>query len=251
MKEFIADKLHVKIFDNRRTMGVAAAQDIASAVIGALDGKQEINMIFAAAPSQNEVLDALSTDTTIPWPRINAYHMDEYIGLPPDAPQRFGNFLRNRLFALVPFKTVHYMDPASSPAAAAKRYASLLANAHPDIVVMGIGENGHIAFNDPGVADFNDATLVKEVSLDKACRRQQVHDKCFTRLADVPKKALTLTIPALMSADKIFCVVPGAGKASAIAATIRGPVSVDCPASILRTRENVVLYLDADSASLI
>ena len=209
-------------------------------------------MIFAAAPSQNDVLASLVADKSIEWNRVNAYHMDEYIGLDKDAPQGFGNFLKEHIFGLVPFKNVNYIDiSAVDPEREADRYAMLLAENPTDIVVMGIGENGHIAFNDPPVADFNDKRLVKPVKLDEICRNQQVNDGCFKHIDDVPTHAMTLTVPALMSAPYQFCIVPAPTKAKAVYETLNGNIDEHCPASILRTKENAVLYLDADSAKLL
>ena len=154
------DKLNVKVYQTREEMGRAAAEEAAAAIRAAIAAKGEINMIFAAAPSQNEFLAHLIADKSIDFTKINAFHMDEYIGLPADAPQGFGNFLRERLFDRVPFKTVNTIDStAADPEAECRRYAALL-QAHPcDIVCMGIGENGHIAFNDPHVADFGDKAV--------------------------------------------------------------------------------------------
>ena len=150
------DALEVKIFETRPQMGAAAAADIRDRILSLLTEKETINMIFAAAPSQNEVLQSLAEDPLIPWQRINAYHMDEYIGLPATAPQCFGNFLRQHLFDLVPLRSVNCIDCEASVEEAAAKYTHLLTANPPDIVVMGIGENGHIAFNDPGFADFQD-----------------------------------------------------------------------------------------------
>ena len=184
MKEFNKDLLKVRIFETRKEMGNAAAADIKAQILALLQTKETINMIFAAAPSQNEVLYALASDKEIPWSRVNAFHMDEYIGLPADAPQGFGNFLKEHIFGCAPFKTVNYIDStANDPDAECRRYSELLKQNPTDIVVMGIGENGHIAFNDPPVADFNDKKLVKPVELDEVCRNQQVHDGCFKALA--------------------------------------------------------------------
>ncbi len=252
MKTFVKDKLQVEIFENRTLMGEAAAKDISAKIKELLAEKQEINMIFAAAPSQNDVLKALSEDETIEWNRVNAYHMDEYIGLDKNAPQGFGNFLKVHIFGLVPFKSVNYIDiTATDPEKEAKRYGELLKANPTDIVVMGIGENGHIAFNDPPVADFHDQKLVKPVKLDEICRRQQVHDGCFENINAVPTHAMTLTVPALVAAPYLFCIVPAKTKARAVYETINGKMDEHCPASILRTKENAVLYLDSDSASLL
>ena len=252
MKTFVKDKLQVEIFENRTLMGESAAKDISAKIKELLAEKKEINMVFAAAPSQNDVLKALVDDKTIEWNRINAYHMDEYIGLNKNAPQGFGNFLKSHLFGLVPFKSVNYIDITSTdPEKEAERYGNLLKANPTDIVVMGIGENGHIAFNDPGVADFNDKRAVKPVQLDEICLNQQVNDGCFETIDEVPARAMTLTVPTLVSAPWLFCIVPAATKAKAVYETINGKIDEHCPASILRTRDNAKLYLDDKSSALL
>lgn len=252
MKSYKKDKLLVKIFETRALMGEDAAKDIASKIKELLSHKEEINMIFAAAPSQNDVLLSLANDKSIEWERVNAYHMDEYVGLRADAPQGFGNFLREHIFSLVPFKSVNYIDCSAKDAEAeCERYSKLLNENPTDIVVMGIGENGHIAFNDPGVADFNDEKTVKVVELDNVCRQQQVNDGCFKSISDVPTHALTLTVPTLVKAPYLFCIVPAPTKAWAVNETLNGKIDEHCPASILRTQDNAVLYLDSDSARLL
>ncbi|MBR5743214.1 MAG: 6-phosphogluconolactonase [Clostridia bacterium] len=252
MRTFAVDDLSVGVYDSRVLMGEAAARDAAEAIRAVLSRKDFCNMIFAAAPSQNEVLAALAADPSIPWEKIRAFHMDEYVGLAPDAPQGFGNFLREHLFDLVPFRERHFIDGGDpDPAAACARYAALLAEYPPDIVMMGIGENGHIAFNDPGVADFHDPLAIKPVPLDEVCRTQQVHDGCFASLELVPKTALTLTVPTLVAAPYLFCVVPAPTKAEAVKKTLTGPIGEACPATILRTRPGARMYLDPDSAALL
>ena len=252
MRSFVKDKLKVNIYDSRSEMGQAAAKDIKDKIVELLKAKKEINIIFAAAPSQNEVLAALVSDKDIEWGRINAYHMDEYIGLEASAPQGFGNFLRDHIFGLVPFKNVNYIDiTATDPEKESQRYSDLLANNPTDIVVMGIGENGHIAFNDPPVADFFDNRRVKPVKLDEVCRNQQVNDGCFAKLSDVPTHALTLTVPTLVSAPYLFCIVPAKTKAWAVNETINSSIDEHCPATILRRQDNAVLYLDPDSSSML
>lgn len=247
IKELKQDKLVCKIYKTREEMGIAAAEEIHNKISELLSCKEEINMIFAAAPSQNEVLAALVSKTDIEWNRINAFHMDEYIGLSDDAPQKFGTFLKNAIFDKVPFKSVNLINSSVSADEECKRYSELLENNPVDIVCLGIGENGHIAFNDPDVADFNDKALVKVVGLDDICRQQQVNDGCFAQIDDVPETALSLTIPALTAGTYMFCVVPAATKANAVNNTINGPISEKCPASILRTHENAILYCDSDS----
>ena len=252
MKTMQKDLLKVNIYDTRDEMGKAAGADIKACILSLLEKKETINMIFAAAPSQNEVLYALATDKEIPWNRVNAFHMDEYIGLSKDAPQGFGNFLKAHIFGLADFKSVNYID-ISAPDADVEcaRYSALLKEYPTDIVVMGIGENGHIAFNDPPVADFNDPKAVKPVALDEICRNQQVNDGCFAKLDDVPKTAITLTVPTLFAGDHLFCIVPAKTKANAVRATLCGEIGEACPATVLRRHQSAILYLDGDSSALL
>ncbi len=241
------DSLLARSFPSRGAMGEAAAADIAVALRARLAEQPSVRMIFAAAPSQQEVLEELVAAPDIDWSRVTAFHMDEYVGLAPAAPQRFANWLDQRLFSLVPFGAVHRIDPGSDPDATAAQYATALAAAPIDIVCLGIGVNGHLAFNDPPVADFNDPLDVKQVALDDICRQQQVDDDCFERFEDVPLMAVTLTIPRLMRAQELFCIVPGAAKREAVRQTLDGPIAVSCPGSILRTHPHCTLYIDADS----
>ncbi len=248
---FTKDKLTVKIYKTRDEMGKVAASDIADSIKKLLSEKDEINMIFAAAPSQNDMLFHLCARDDIEWGRINAFHMDEYIGLPSDAPQCFSNYLKEHIFDLKPFKSVYCIDPSNTIDGECERYGKLLREYPVDIVCMGIGENGHIAFNDPHVADFNDKELIKPVKLDDVCRMQQVNDGCFEKFSDVPEYALTLTIPALISAKYNFCVVPAPTKADAVNRTIEGEINTECPATILRRKDNAIMYCDADSSKLL
>jgi glucosamine-6-phosphate deaminase len=204
-------------------------------------------MIFAAAPSQDDALDALVAAAGIEWGRVTAFHMDEYIGLAPDAAERFARWLDAHLFTRLPFAAVHRIVPEPDPFAAAAAYAAALGEAPIDLVCLGIGVNGHIAFNDPPVADFADPLDVKVVELDAVCRQQQVDDACFARLEYVPHRAITLTVPRLLRADRLYCVVPGAAKREAVRRTLAGPIDTACPASILRTHPGATLYLDAES----
>lgn len=252
MKQATIDKLAVHCYPDRQEMGLAAARHTANIITRLLKERETLNIIFAAAPSQNDFLEALCQMESVPFHRINGFHMDEYIGLPATAPQRFGNFLRTRLFERRAFAAVHYIDGnAPDIDAECLRYAELLREYPPDIVCGGIGENGHIAFNDPPVADFHDLAAIKRVKLDEVCRQQQVNDGCFSSLEVVPTHALTLTIPTLFSATYQVFVVPSASKAAAVREMLYGPVSPQCPASILRRAGQCVLYLDADSASLL
>lgn len=249
MKEFLKDNLKVMIFESRDEMGKKAAEDISACIKKVISEKGEVNMIFAAAPSQNDVLHHLCCDESIEWNKINAFHMDEYIGLSKDAPQGFGNFLSEKIFDHKPFKSVNKINSEADAEEECKRYGELLEENPTDIVCMGIGENGHIAFNDPHVAEFDDKKIVKAVELDEMCRTQQVNDGCFKELCDVPKCALTLTIPTLVKAPFLFCVVPAKTKAEAVKNTVNGEITEECPASILRLQKNAILYLDKESSA--
>lgn len=243
--------MKIQVFETREDMGRKAAEWVQSKIQSVLKNKTHVNMIFAAAPSQNEFLEHLKI-ADIPWHQINAFHMDEYIGLPSNASQRFGRFLDVRLFKQVDFKSVHYINGDSpDPQEECARYAALLEAFPVDIVCMGIGENGHIAFNDPPVADFADSQSVKVVSLDSMCRYQQVHDGCFEAIEAVPSQAITLTIPQLMAAEYISCVVPGALKAEAVYKTVHGPIAESCPSTVLRNKEEAILFCDQHSSRLL
>lgn len=250
MKAFYKDSLAVKCLPTRAEMGLVAARELHDRILALLAQKKSINMIFAAAPSQNDVLQALVAYRDIDWSRIHAFHMDEYIGLPTELADRsFGTYLRQHIFDLVPFGSIHLIDAtATDPEAECARYTRLLRENPTDIVVMGIGENGHIAFNDPWVADFADPKWVKAVPLDGVCRMQQVNDGCFARLEQVPTHAITLTCPALFAGAHLFCIVPAPTKATAVKRTLEGPISEACPATVLRRHPSARLYLDADSS---
>ena len=252
MKELKVDKLNVKIMPDRDEMGKVAASDIYAKIKELLSQKEEINMIFAAAPSQNDVLKHLITHD-IEWNRINAYHMDEYIGLlPEDKDKSFSCYLTDHIFGKVPFKSINLINSTATDAEAeCKRYSELLVKNPTDIVVMGIGENGHIAFNDPWVAKFDDPEIVKVVPLDDVCRQQQVNDGCFPTVDRVPKQAMTLTCPTLTRPAYQFCIVPAKTKAQAVKRTLTGDISEECPATILRTLDGASMYLDEDSSELL
>lgn len=234
------------MYPNRLEMGEAAGKAVELNIVSLLESQEEVRMIFAAAPSQNNLLHYLRNSTAIAWNRVVAFHMDEYLGLQAGAAQLFSSYLKEHLFAHVSLKQAHFID-GNGGAAEAGRYARLLAEKPIDMVCLGIGENGHIAFNDPPVADFNDPEVVKDVALDQPCRQQQVNDGCFASIGQVPTHALTVTVPALMAAKSLYCVVPGKTKAQAVAASLLGPVDTSCPASILRTHSQCTLFLDADS----
>jgi glucosamine-6-phosphate deaminase len=252
IRVFAVEKLQVRIFSNRKEMGKAAGQSVAEKMKEILRERRALSMVFASAPSQNEFLEELSQGIGIDWSKVTAFHLDEYVGLSSEAPESFGHFLQVKLFEKIRPGNVYYLNGmAGDLEAECKRYAGLLQNRPLDIACIGVGENGHLAFNDPPFADFQDPLLVKVVELDLVSRQQQVRDGCFKSLREVPQKAITLTIPAILSAKFIYCMVPALSKAEAVKRTLEEPISTSCPASILRKHENAILFLDRDSAKLV
>lgn len=248
LKTINTEKLKTYIYSTRAEMGRAAADAAAAAIREVIAKKGEANVIFAAAPSQNETLASLLESGT-DFSRINAFHMDEYAGLGLEDSQSFARYLNDHIFSKAPFKSVNLIPAKLDVDEACRAYGELLEKFPPDVVLMGIGENGHIAFNDPPVADFNDPKLIKKVELDSVCRMQQVHDGCFPTFDDVPKYALTLTVPALMSAKHLICTVPAPTKAAAVKAMLEGEYGEVCPATALRKHEDARMFLDRDSAA--
>jgi glucosamine-6-phosphate deaminase len=248
MKSLQKDKLHVCICKDRKEMGAMAAKKGLEFLRKLLDSQEEVNVIFAAAPSQMEMFNKLVQEENLEWNRVNAFHMDNYIGLSDDAPQQFSRFLKDHLFSKLNLKNIYYLGNSKEDA---EKYSALLATHKPDICFMGIGENGHIAFNDPINAYFDDKKTVKVVELDNMCRQQQVNEKLFDTFDDVPTHAITLTIPTLMKSRHIICTVPGKNKAKAAKNMLEGPISEDCPASILRKHNSAYLFLDEDAAGIL
>jgi glucosamine-6-phosphate deaminase len=238
----------IHVSESRSEMGARAASDIAHEIRSRLQKQPGLRMIFAAAPSQSEMLSAPCGEKDIDWSRVTAFHMDEYLGLPAGAPQRFSCWLRKAIFDRLPFAAVHLLEPGDNPAQTASEYAAKLNAAPIDIVCCGIGSSGHLAFNDPP-ADFNDPLTVKIVHLDAKCRQQQVDDQCFATLNDVPTRALTITVSGPLAGHAIFCTVPGALKKEAVRRALLEPITPMCPASALRLHPRCRLYLDSDSAS--
>jgi glucosamine-6-phosphate deaminase len=246
MKKFLVELLQVEVHPTRREMGEAAGRAAARAISNAVTEQGSARVIFAAAPSQNEMLATLTADQSVDWSKVTAFHMDEYIGLPPDAPQRFSHYLKSHIFDRVQCAAVYFLGE-QSPDRECDHYAKLLAEKTIDVVCLGIGENGHLAFNDPPVADFDDPALVKIVGLDDICRQQQVNDGCFPDIDAVPKNAVSLTIPALMSAKTLICTVPGKTKHTAVQKTLNDVISTNCPSTILRRHDDCTMFLDIDS----
>ena len=242
-------KMAVRIFDAREEMGKAAAEDAAKRINAIIAEKGEANLVFAAAPSQNDVLEHLLKQD-IDWTKVRGFHQDEYVGIDASEPAGFGNFLRRAIFDKVAFKELNYLlCEADKAEEKCEEYTALLKKHPIDLIFLGIGENGHLAFNDPAVADFNDPKMVKIVELDDVCRQQQVNDGCFPELNAVPKQAMTMTMSLIMSIPQAICVVPTVRKADAVHNALYGEVTTACPASILRNHPSAALYLDSDSAS--
>jgi glucosamine-6-phosphate deaminase len=243
---------NVSIYPDRRAAGLASAVAGSAVIRAAIEKDRSAGVVFAAAPSQNEFLEALRSDPSIDWRRVTAFHLDEYAGLSAGHPASFRRFLRERLMDHVPVAAFHELaGDASDLAAEADRYQRLLREHPPVLVALGIGENGHLAFIDPGECDFQDPRDVRIVSLDDVCREQQVHDGAFACVEDVPRCALSLTIPFFMRTPHAVVTVPGPAKARAVRDAIEGPISPTCPASILRQHAGAAIFLDADSAALL
>ncbi|MEO8369508.1 MAG: glucosamine-6-phosphate deaminase [Candidatus Solibacter sp.] len=249
IRTFHRDTLEVREYANRDVAGSAGAE-IAAAIIGAqIAHAGKIAVVFASAVSQDGFLASIRR-LPVDWARVTAFHMDEYAGMAANHPASFRRFLRDRLFDHVPVAAFHQLDGEAADAGAeCARYAALLAEAKPCLVIMGIGENGHLAFIDPPVCDFNDPRDVRTVELDDICRMQQVHDGAFAKLEDVPRHALSLTVPFFLRVPRALVFVNGVHKSTAVRATLQGPVVEACPASALRRHASAILFLDPAAAS--
>ena len=249
-----AGRLAVEIHPDRAALGRTAGQAVAAHLRALLAKQGGARVIFACAPSQDDFLAALiaasrSAELGFDWSRVTAFHMDDYVGFAADHPQSFRRYIRAHLLDHVAVGAFHPLPAERPPAVACAAYAALLAAAPIDLICLGIGENGHLAFYDPPVADFDDPALVKVVALDEACRRQQVNDGCFPTLTDVPTHALTLTLPVFREARRLSVHVPGPRKAAAVRATLRDPRSTACPATLLRDHPDATLYVDEAAAA--
>ncbi len=248
-KQFTTDQLQVSIYDNPDVMGNAAADFVAETINKAIQAKGESHIILATGASQFTFLKALKTKN-IDWSKVVTFHLDEYTGLPETHPASFRKYLKERILNKVnPKKTFFLNGDAPDIEAEMSRYEAELKKHDIDVACIGIGENGHLAFNDPPVADFNDPKWVKEVELDEACRKQQLGEGWFPSFDDVPTHALTLTIPAILKSKAISCVVPDERKAEAVYNTLYAEISTACPGTILRKHANTKLFLDNASAS--
>jgi glucosamine-6-phosphate deaminase len=242
------DQLTVRVFPTTRDMAGAAAEDVAQVLRAATSHGRIANAMFATGNSQLAMLASLTAMSDIAWERVQVFHMDEYVGLDETHPASFRRYIHTHLADIVHPMETHYVGGTVD---AAPTYAALLRDHPLDLCVMGIGENGHLAFNDPPVADFEDPLDVKVVELDAACRQQQVGEGHFASMDDVPTYAVTVTIPALLRAKNVIVVCPDARKATPVAAALRGPISTACPASALRRCPQARLYLDQAAAALI
>ena len=245
------DLLRWEVYRDRQAMGQAAAIAMSKEIKQVMKVKDHVNIVFATAPSQNEFLSSLIEMRDLEWSRINAFHQDEYIGLSDTNPQSFSAYFHEHIVDRVKLGRFFLMNGNADPDNECQRYSQLLKKFPTDICCGGIGENGHIAFNDPHVADFSDPLLVKKVNLDETCRQQQIHDGCFDSIQDVPDMAMTLTVPALMRAPSVLVVVPSQTKAEAVKMALSAPISEDFPATVYRRHPSAALYLDTDAARLI
>jgi glucosamine-6-phosphate deaminase len=234
------------------TLGAVAARRAATVIQDAVTARGYASVMFASGNSQRDFLAFLTTDPTVSWSHVVGFHMDEYLGIDATHPASFRRYMRERVVDVAhPAEFHEICGDATDASVECERYAELLRAEPLDLCCLGIGENGHLAFNDPAVADFGDPTDVKVVDLDDACRRQQVGEGHFADIDAVPRRAITVTIPALLRAREVLAIVPEARKAEPVRRALSGPVDTACPASILRTRPNVTLYLDPDSSALI
>ena len=252
IRELEFDQLTVKVYEDNATLGCAAGEAAAAVLAEAIAHRGTANAIIATGNSQLSFLKAMRERSDVDWPAVTLFHMDEYLNLPPGHPAGFSNFLHQHLMNHVPVERFFPVPGHPSDIEAACRGYELLLRAHPaDLCCLGIGENGHLAFNEPEVADFDDPVWVKVVTLYPQSRRQQVGEGHYASLDEVPEHAMSLTIPALRSANHLLCIVPESRKAQAVYDTLFGPITTDCPGSILRESPNSLLLLDRDSAAKI
>lgn len=250
LKETKIEELQVSVFPTNEALGQAAAEEARRVLQQAISEKGSASVILATGNSQLTFLAALRQLQGLDWSKVHIFHMDEYLGLPDNHPARFSLFMREKLMNHLPNLGGFYpvFDNTTDVEAAIRDYDRLLRQHPVDLCACGIGENGHLAFNDPPYADFDDPAWVKVVEINDASRRQQVGEGHYASLDEVPRQAITLTIPALLAARRVLCLVPEQRKAAAVKAALHGPITEDCPASILRQTPHAHLYLDRDSA---
>jgi glucosamine-6-phosphate deaminase len=242
--------MHVKTYIDRSTMSLAAATHAAGILRSTIQDQGGARIVAATGTSQFEFLDALTAASGIDWTRVEMFHLDEYVGLPIDHPASFRKYLLERLIGKTGITRYHLLDAEHDAVRTADRVGEEIARAPIDAAFVGIGENAHIAFNDPP-ADFTTDQPYLIVGLDAACRRQQVGEGWFASIDEVPTHAISMSVRQILKAREIICVVPDARKAPAVKACIDGDVSPMAPASILQTHANATVYLDQESASLL
>lgn len=243
------EKLSVQIYETSAELGAAAADALITALRESIAQRGTCNLILATGNSQLPLYAALRAQEGVPWQQVTVLHMDEYLGLPESHPASFRRYMREQLTSQVPLRTFYGVNgDAADISEELHRYTELLRRYPADVCVLGIGENGHLAFNDPP-ADFDTPELIHVVNLDQACRLQQVGEGHFRTLDDVPTQALSLTIPALLAARRVLAVVPEKRKAAIVRQALTGPITPFCPASILRRQPHATLFLDAESSS--
>lgn len=249
-QRYQVQNLKIEIYPTSEAAGAAAARAAAEASTQIAKARDTVAVIFATGASQLDTLRALTETPDLPWARIRGFHMDEYVGLSADHPASFRRYLREHLTSKVHMQEFFEIDGTTpDPEQACKDYAELLRLADPQLCLLGIGENGHLAFNDPGVADFHDPLDMKVVQLDQVCRQQQAAEGWFSNPQEVPQKAMTLTIPTLFRVPKLIASVPGPRKAAIVRRALQEPVTTACPATLLRTHPDATVYLDMESAA--
>ena len=245
-----AGKMKLEVYPNCKELGAAAAHAAAEEMQRLDQLGKNIGVIFATGASQFDTLEALTSIKGLPWNHVQGFHMDEYVGLEENHPASFRRYLREKLTQRVTMREFFEMDGTVEDIDAfGREYMRKLDLANPQICLLGIGENGHLAFNDPAEAKFDDPQAIKVVILDKECRQQQVSEGWFKSTEEVPETALTLTIPTLIRVPKLIVSVPGARKAEAIQRTLEEPIATHCPSTLLRTHPDVTIYLDVESAA--
>jgi glucosamine-6-phosphate deaminase len=250
LKRFEVGSIKLEIHQDKKAAGEAAARAAAKALEQMNHDQDEISVIFATGASQLDMLRALTSMPDLPWKKVHGFHLDEYVGIAENHPASFRRYLRENLTERVPMAEFFEIDGSTSdPDRVRREYVQKLNAANPQLCLLGIGENGHLAFNDPPEANFHDPEAMKVVTLDRACRQQQLSEGWFERFEDVPERALTLTIPTLFKVPKLIVSVPGHRKAQSVRRTLEEPISTACPSTILRTHPDVTLYLDSESAS--
>jgi glucosamine-6-phosphate deaminase len=246
------DRLVTDVLPDRPAVGAAAATYVAGRLRTILSTVERARVIFAAAASQNEFLGALAEEDGVDWSRVVAFHLDEYVGLPLGDERSFGEWLERRIWSRVQPGRIEKLDGGAAAAdadAECDRYGRLIAAGGINLALIGVGENGHLAFNDPHVADFDDPLVVKPVEIDDTSRRQQVRDGAFPTFESVPRLAMTVTMSTILASRAISVVVPGAQKASAVERMLRGPIEPACPASVLRRHPDARMFIDEAAMS--